>query len=307
MRRERLCRLPDHGAAPLDPVRIDCVLEQDAPSAAPALDAATLTVAAFNLERGFESEAQVRAFKSGAGLPLPDVLLLSEVDRGCSRSGWRNVARDYAEALGMHYVFGVEYVELPRSSGPGRRIEAPCEHGNGILSRWPIEDPEVLRFAANESWYRTSAGPGEPRLGGRMALAATLRVGVRRLRVFATHFESGAFDDRYRRAQADELARAVENSPHPVIVGGDFNLHVFMLDLLVGARLDSSVARFERAGLRDAHARVPLSARPTHSGLLVLDLILSDLETRAAGVGSARVWRGLSDHRPVWGRFDLPS
>ncbi len=309
-RRERLCRSPPARPSSREAVRIACQIERFTPRApTPATLHGALTVATFNLERGYEADGQIRALRAALGLPAVDVLLLSEVDRGCSRSGYRNVLRDFAAALGMHAAFGVEYVELPRPWGPGRRIEAPCEHGNAILSRFPLDDVELLRFEANESWYREPARAGEagePRLGGRMALGATLRIGTRRVRVFSTHLESGAFDGAYRRAQAEELARAVERGPRPAIVGGDFNVHAFVVDLLSDARRDAVVARLERAGLSDAHAGLSLLARPTHSTHLVLDLILSDLEVRAAGVAQGRAWRGLSDHRPVWTRLALP-
>jgi endonuclease/exonuclease/phosphatase family metal-dependent hydrolase len=309
VRRERLCRQPSGQPSAREAVRIACQIERVTPRAPAPAPPEALTVAAFNIERGYETDAQIQAFRAGRGLPPADVLLLSEVDRGCSRTGYRDVPREYAAALGMHAAFGVEYVELPRPWGPGRRIEAPCEHGNAILSRFPLDDVELLRFEANESWYRDPARAreaGEPRLGGRMALGATLRIGERRLRVFSTHLESGAFDAAYRRAQADELARAIERGPRPVVVGGDFNVHTFAVDLLLGQRRDAGVARLERAGLRDAHAGLSLLARPTHSALLVLDLILSDLEVRAAGVAQGGAWRGLSDHRPVWTRLALP-
>ena len=42
--------------------------------------------------------------------------MFSEADRGCSRTNYRNVTRELAKALGMNYVYGVEYIELPRNA-----------------------------------------------------------------------------------------------------------------------------------------------------------------------------------------------
>ena len=41
-----------------------------------------------------------------------DVLLLQEVDRGCDRSGRRDVAADLAAALGMNWIFAGEFQEI---------------------------------------------------------------------------------------------------------------------------------------------------------------------------------------------------
>lgn len=304
VRRERLCRealAPD--AAP-DPIRIDCAIETGTIDRPPASGARSLTVVAFNVERGFEADRQVRAFRENP----PDVLLLSEVDRGCSRTGYRNVARDYAESLGMSYAYGVEFLELPRPSGPGRRIESVCEHGNAILSRFPIESPRVLRFAANRSWYAPPAERlrgGEPRLGGRMALAAAIRVGDRRVEVYSFHLESGLLDGRYRDAQAFELVEDAARRPLPRVLGGDSNFHAYAVDLLLPTRLEPAVGRFERSGLRDAHRGLFPLWRSTHVGRVVIDLILSDAPVEAAGVGRRTTWAGLSDHLPVWARLRI--
>ena len=41
-----------------------------------------------------------------------DIVLLQEVDQGCRRTGYRNVARDLAAALDMNWVAVGEFQEL---------------------------------------------------------------------------------------------------------------------------------------------------------------------------------------------------
>ena len=72
---------------------------------------------AYNILRGFEVDAQLDMITSGVDFPVPDVLLLSEVDRGCQRTEFRNIAREYAERLGYYYVYATEFVELPGDRG----------------------------------------------------------------------------------------------------------------------------------------------------------------------------------------------
>ena len=147
---DRLCvEAADPEGAP-DKVFIDCAMEGAnlAPDLPPTDE---LLVMTWNLERGVHLDEQIEAFRSGA-LPLPDVFLISEVDRGCSRSGSRNGMWDLAEALELNYVFAVEFVELPRPDGSGGTVDELCEHGNAVASRYPIGNVGQLRHAENLSW-----------------------------------------------------------------------------------------------------------------------------------------------------------
>ena len=40
-----------------------------------------------------------------------DIVVLNEVDWGLKRTGYRNVAKELADAMGMNYAYGVEFVE----------------------------------------------------------------------------------------------------------------------------------------------------------------------------------------------------
>jgi endonuclease/exonuclease/phosphatase family metal-dependent hydrolase len=102
------------------------------------LDADTIRVATWNIERGLEFEAVKAAFthnvrffrnlvrrgEAGAKINLStvlaqseelrraDVIVLNEVDWGLNRTDYRNVAKELATAMGMNYAYGVEFVEV---------------------------------------------------------------------------------------------------------------------------------------------------------------------------------------------------
>jgi endonuclease/exonuclease/phosphatase family metal-dependent hydrolase len=263
-----------------------------------------LSVLVWNLERGVEAPRQLEMLRGGPGLRSPDLLLLSELDRGCWRSGYRNVARDLAQGLGLSYVFGVEFVELPRPWGPGGFLDTVCEHGNAILSRFPLDHVSLLRFASNRSWYEPPveqrAGGGEPRLGGRMALGADVHLGSRVIRAYSFHLESRPVDAAYREAQARELVAAA-GERGAVLLGGDANAHWLAADLVLGTKRDTTAAALFSSGFRDAHRGLPLARRVTHPPLLVIDLIAGrDVVFEGPSVGTSERFGGLSDHLPLW-------
>ncbi len=288
---ERLCPATADPAAAPDPVFIDCALDgaRYAPPDPAPTDA--LHVVAYNVERGFHTDAIIEALLEG---PAPDVLLLSEADRGCARTDDRHVTDDLARALRMDYAFATEFVELKQQ---------PCEHGNAVLSRFPLGNVTAIRHATNDSWFDS---PDEPRLGGRVAVRADVQVGDRFVRVYAVHFES-ALDDATRTAQAAELAADGLTVAVPVLIGGDMNAGLYSVDVARGASpaqvRDRTARALLDAGYRDAHDGLPFAARVTHPGTVafVLDLIFTrGLRVEAPGVGIGPPFEGLSDHRPVW-------
>jgi len=66
-----------------------------------------------------------------------DLILLNEVDLGTKRTDYRDVARELAHALGMNYVFGVEFVEVDRLDDLG-------------LEKVQLEDPELAQKMREE-------------------------------------------------------------------------------------------------------------------------------------------------------------
>ena len=172
-----------------------------------------LRVAEWNIERGLEFDAVRLAFTDPTGfaalmgqkgskatadervrilgqvdlLKQADVLVLNEVDWGVNRTLFRNVAADLAEALGMNYAYGVEFVEVdPATMGideqvvmreveqaytaPGvsksemlehvKQIMTPDPkryhglHGTAIMSRYPLTNVRLIPFKfQGHDWY----------------------------------------------------------------------------------------------------------------------------------------------------------
>ena len=183
-----------------------------------------VTVAAWNLERClFVEQSAEKLSTLGA-----DVVLLSEMDSGMARSSQRHTARDLGELLGMQYCYGVEFYEM--GLGSTIEIERFCSddqndfgwHGNAILSKIPIEKALLVRLDDHGHWFCTDefADPAQPRIGGRMAIAAI----INGICFVTTHLESAAKSD-YRCSQMKILLDKVEPFANglPILIGGDLN------------------------------------------------------------------------------------
>ena len=181
-----------------------------------------LRVAAWNAER-LKYHAPSAALLRGA-----DVVLLTEADIGMARSGNRHTVRDLAEALGMGWAYGVEFVEL--GLGDARECQWHADednrvglHGNAILSRHPLLDPVIIPLDAGGTWFAGRSG-NQRRLGGRMAIAARLDT-PRPLWLVAAHLESHS-DAADRGRQGERLVAAIDRlvpAGAGVVLGGDFN------------------------------------------------------------------------------------
>ncbi len=301
-------------AGPGGPTSLECRIEGGDFSEGAAEAGDELVIWAYNVERGLRLDDQLRALTAPSAAPPPDIVLLSEADRGCSRSGGRNVARAFAEALGMYYVFGVEFVELPRVWGPGGGgIRRRCEHGNAIISRYPLGNVRLVRHGRTRSWYsrlQRWLRVGQPRLGGRVAVAADALVAGRLLRLYAVHFESGRGGrgrrnrDDIRKSQAAELIADASGVAGGVVIGGDMNVVGYLGALRSRSPAESTTATLFAGGFRDAHADLPPNERITSDSGIVIDLIFSrGIEVVDAAVAGDESWVGLSDHVPIWARF----
>ncbi len=303
--RDRLC------TGSRGPTHLDCRIEGANFVAQPATPKNEIVVCAYNVERGLRLDDQLSTFAGDAGMPSPDVLFINEADRGCTRSGNRNVAREYARALGMCYAYGVEFIELPRFWGPGGSVRWRCEHGNAIVSRFPLGNVRLIRHERTRNWHslvQRILRVGEPRLGGRVALAADVRVGERLLRLYSVHFESGQRGNgaAYREAQARELIADASDLQQGVVIGGDMNVGRY-LGLSGGDESPEPTTRaLAGAGYEDAHAALPRGERVTTDSGVAIDLIFGrGLRFTGAGVAPRKIWGGLSDHLPVWARVSI--
>jgi endonuclease/exonuclease/phosphatase family metal-dependent hydrolase len=165
-------------------------------------------VVTWNIERGIRLDAIQSLLQSFDA----DVVLLQEVDRFCSRSDDRDVARELAVHLRMNFVTAGEFQEI----GEGRRGR-PCVSGQAILSRLPIDDAATVRFE-DQATLKWRLNPAQPRRGGRIALRA--RSGG--VTFYSVHLESGG-DEARRENQVRDILMDVPAGSEPVIIGGDFN------------------------------------------------------------------------------------
>jgi endonuclease/exonuclease/phosphatase family metal-dependent hydrolase len=293
----RLCDAVDPSLPGLDPSKAECravytVLGQFTDAAAPA---GPLTVMSWNIERGRLWGQQLDLF--GSVLPMPDVLLLSEVDRGCERSGGLDIARVYAERLQMrHVVYATEFLET-RVNASGKR-EYACEHGNAILSRYPLTDVGAFFFTSKTRAYLIGGVSSENRLGGRSAVKATVVAGGKRLQVFSTHLESFSLYEKFRQAQARELQQRAAALPVPTVIAGDLN--DFLFSLTGGA--SPMRASFLKTGYADAHQGFVGRRSTIKDPLrLVIDFVyVKGAAFSSAGICPEAACYPVSDHRAVW-------
>ena len=167
-----------------------------------------LRIVTWNIERGVKFVAVQSVLQELDA----DVVLLQEVDRFCSRSDDRDVARELAEQLRMNYVTAGEFQEI----GEGRH-DRPCVSGQAILSRLPIGEATTVRFEDQAS-LKWRLNPAQPRRGGRIALGARTAGAL----FYSVHLESGA-DEQRRAHQVRDILANVPSGEEPVIIGGDFN------------------------------------------------------------------------------------
>ncbi len=183
-----------------------------------------LRLSAWNSERGRWWREGGRLIQEHPALHDTDILFLGEMDLGMARSGNRHTTREMAAALRMNYAYGVEFLEFTNGEKEERE-QYPGEnewgyHGNAILSRYPLRALRMLRFPGIEKWW----GDYQKRLGGRMALLATIRIG-RDITLVSTHLESSKKDVAARKLEAEMLAAELrsQDAGRPVLLGGDLN------------------------------------------------------------------------------------
>jgi endonuclease/exonuclease/phosphatase family metal-dependent hydrolase len=180
----------------------------------------------------------------------------------------------------MNWVSAGEFQEIGEARG-----NEPALHGQATLSKFPIEQAQVLRFKAQARW-RWSINPIQPRRGGRIALK-TRSGGVL---LYNTHFESGD-DERLRHKQVAEVLedQSRETGGMPVVIGGDFNNASILQSSLLGSVTAASFAD----ALGEAHRRGPTSAGQRHPIDWIFVRNLSPIRGRIVAAGAA------SDHFPL--------
>jgi endonuclease/exonuclease/phosphatase family metal-dependent hydrolase len=187
-----------------------------------AIDGAA-RIACWNVERLRHLDAIDATLRAAA----VDVALLSEVDRGMARSGNGDPIVELAKRLGHGYAYAVEYLELDLGDVDEKRIHAGETnllglHGAAIASDAALIRPFLIRVEARGEWFDGTRL--EPRVGGNIALGATVTVSGIPIVMVSVHQDSHCTplvrrdDTRQLLDLVDEIADGA-----PVILGGDFN------------------------------------------------------------------------------------
>lgn len=240
---------------------------QGAPTGPP--DASRLRVVSFNIQFARDIDGALDVL-TRPELASADILMLQEMDL----TGTERIAC----ALGRNFSYYP--AALHRSTGRPLR-----PFGVALLSPWPLADDRKLPLS-----------PLSRRDGARkIAMAATVIVGGRPVRVVNLHLQVGLSSEEFLQELDEALAGAGDaGSPEfPLIVAGDFNSSS-------GALLDQLAERAKSLGLTAALPRGVRTAALGPVPLWQLDHILfGGLEL----TGALRGERKGSDHFPI--RADL--
>lgn len=180
-----------------------------------------LRVAAWNIQRGARFEALIETLAANEMLREADVLFLEEVDNGMARSGHRNVARELAASLHMHYGFGVSYLVLgddllENAAGEENTLALA---GNAMLSKHPFRWLENVDLPEIKDKFSSRS---EKRLGKKRALMAGIDLPSGPLVLACCHLDSNA-SPAQRALQADFLLQRAFARGDRVLLGGDLN------------------------------------------------------------------------------------
>ena len=191
-----------------------------------------------------------------------DVVLLQENDIGATRSGYRDAAREAAQALGMNYAFAPQQLEIdpvklglePGRDSKGRLVKRTPDasrykgvFGISVLSKHPIRSAQCVQLKSQPyDWYAGEKAKTdimedarrlasevvfeneterEMKVGGRIFFRVDLDVpGLpnNTLTIIHNHLEIKA-TARGREEQLDEIFRYIRDIPHTVVMAGDFN------------------------------------------------------------------------------------
>ena len=294
----------------------------------PASRPGAIRAAVFNVEHGIRVREIVSFLRECPALKNADILFGNELDDGTERSGNIDASREIADALGYHYAYALEFIELVNPN------DKKGYEGNTLFSRWPIVRAEALHLPEGYNWYYDA----QKRIGARVAVFCELDVAGKRIGAVCVHLENRTSPA----ARAAQMQAILEKAAAmfgdlPVLIGGDFNPNAF--DYGEAAALaayerqktggvvdpvpfEPLFACAEKAGFdyRSLNGMcVPTRRRPTGDGVLLLHLdwifgrgvtctqhgyvstLMQDCDWLAADSPLQKADFGeLSDHNAVW-------
>ncbi|MFD2768451.1 endonuclease/exonuclease/phosphatase family protein [Micromonospora eburnea] len=246
-------------------------IHRPVPTAAPGGGSpGSVRVVAYNIRMGFglDGRLDLDGLARAVSGERPDVVLLSEVDRGWLLNGGHDTLALLARRLRMPYVFAPAADPL---------------WGDAVLSRFPVRSGRTRPLAPH----------GAPT--GAQALGVTLDLGGRELAVVATHLQPPPGQGPV--AQAREVAAFATRyaAGRPLVLAGDLNTEPG----------EPAFGEFTRAGLVDALATArPLPTSPADDPREQIDHVLVSPGVAASAVTAPRTTA--SDHLPVAVTLALP-
>ena len=192
-----------------------------------------------------------------------DIVGLQELDKGLPRSRFRNQIQYLGQKLSMYYVDGYNLSLL------GGR------YGNGILSKYPIEDSENIFLPSKREQ--------------RGLLRADINIDGRRLNFLVTHL---GLNKGERERQIRSINSYIDVLAYPVILTGDFNTSKTRdLDILASKLLDTGyIANRDK----EATFNLPIMAQR-------IDYIFLDKNMKLIKYEVLK--KEISDHYPVTATF----
>ena len=294
----------------------------------------TIRAAVFNVEHGCRMPEILAFLRECPQIADADILFGNELDDGTERSGNTDASRKIADALGFHYAYALEFIELVNPN------DRKGYEGNTLFSRRPIIRAESLYPPEGYNWYYDE----QKRIGARVAVFCELDAAGKRFGAVCVHLENRT-SPAMRAAQTAAILEKADAmfGDIPILIGGDFNtnafdyspsaaLHAYERQKRDGVIIDPTAAEplfvcaaekgYDWLGCNGSG--VPTRRRPTGDGMLQMHLdwifaknaacvghgtvstLLSDCDWAApASPLRSTPIRELSDHNVVWADFRL--
>ncbi len=219
----------------------------------------------------------------------PDIILLQEVDRQVSRSGFADQAGFIAETMGYDHVFAPA---IPLQEG---------EYGVATLSRWTIAESEVTKLFKPD-YSVTNPDYPEWYSEQRVLLHTEIIAPFGNLSIYNTHL--GLTEDQ-RAQQVNDITSKMnlESGNIPVVFGGDLNIDASTPELSVlKFGLEDTLEYKSSDGLGSAFMTFP-ATQPERR----IDYLFYTPDKRPAieCINHEVIRVQLSDHLPVMATFDL--
>ncbi len=237
--------------------------------------------------------AAARAFTEGQLLPAVDVLALQEADKETKRAGRKHVARELAEALRMNWIHmpaGIPRGEKPKTRQWWLDFEEQIElfdsgdTGVALLSRLPLDDVKRIDLPWQECAWRP-----------RLAMAATVSVGPKKLRILNAHVDPHAAVGG-QLAQLEALAAEAAQDSGPTLILGDFNT-------LSKKKVDETRKFLESRGFATPFPSGTATWRGAGIRLHADWIFQRGVKITRWGVARPL---GVSDHWPIWAEVEIP-